>query len=125
MRPGCGGSFKFWLLWHFSTSEQRHGGVLLAVNEALASAVEFGYRHWVDRGIIASAAAYDDDTHTLNVTVTDGGRWRLGAAIPPTTVGHCPRRGRGLPLMRALADELRIVTSERGTEVSLVWTELR
>ena len=33
-------------------------------------------------------------------------------------------RGRGIPLMRALADQTRIDTSERGTQVRLTWANL-
>ena len=118
------GEFTGWLHQHFRVGEQRHGDMVLAVNEALANAVEFGSSPRMGRGIVAFVAAYDEDTHTLNVTVTDGGRWRLAATAPPITSGHSPRRGLGIPLMRLLADELRIDTSERGTQVSLAWTHL-
>ena len=115
--------FASWLHHHRGLGEQRHDDVVLAVNEALTNAVEFGRAPGPGRGGIAFSAAYDDDTHILIVTVTDGGRWRLAAA-PPTAAGGQPRRGRGIPLMRSLTDELRIDTSERGTEVALGWTDL-
>ena len=118
------GEFQGWLRQYLSVCEQRHGDMVLAVNEALANAVEFGSSPRMGRGVVAFAAVYREDTHTLNVTVTDGGRWRLAATAPPITAGHSPRRGFGIPLMRLLADELRIDTSERGTQVSLVWTDL-
>ena len=69
-------------------------------------------------------AVYDDDTGILTVTVSDGGRWRLVATTAPPP-GHCPQRGRGVPLMRVLTDGLQIDNSERGTQVSLVWADLR
>ncbi|WP_375484381.1 ATP-binding protein [uncultured Mycobacterium sp.] len=34
-------------------------------------------------------------------------------------------RGRGIPLMKSLADEAKIHTSNTGTRVHLMWTGLR
>ena len=98
--------------------------MVLAVNEALANTAEFAYVGMPGAGMVAVAAVYDDDTDTLAVTVTDAGRWRRAEAASSTVpVQHSPR-GRGLRLMRALADETQIDTSERGTQVSLTWTNL-
>ena len=118
------GEFQGWLHRHFSAGAERLGDVVLAVNEALANAVEFGCPPPMGRGIVAFAAAHDHDTHALNVTVTDGGRWRLAAVTPPPTPGRCPRRGRGIALMRLLTDDVQIAASGRGTQVSLTWTDL-
>jgi anti-sigma regulatory factor (Ser/Thr protein kinase) len=115
--------FADWLHRHFSLSAERRSGVVLAIYEALANAAEFGYLDAPGHGTIAFAASYDDDLDTLAVTVTDRGRWRPAgtATVPP----HHALRGRGIPLMRALADETRIDPSEHGTQACLTWTNLR
>jgi serine/threonine-protein kinase RsbW len=114
--------FAGWLHRHFSLSDERRSGVVLAIYEALANAAEFGYLDTPGHGTIAFTASYDDDIDTLAVTVTDRGRWRpTGTATVPA---HRALRGRGIPLMRALADEIRINTSERGTQACLTWTHL-
>jgi serine/threonine-protein kinase RsbW len=118
------GEFAGWLQRHFSLDAQRRTEVVLAVNEALTNAVEFGCPYGMGQARVVCAAVYDDDTGILSVTVSDGGRWRLVATTAPTP-GHCPQRGRGVPLMRVLTDGLQIDTSERGTQVSLVWADLR
>jgi serine/threonine-protein kinase RsbW len=107
---------------HFSLSVERRSGGVLAIYEALANAAEFGYLDAPGHGTIAFTASYDDDIDTLAVTVTDRGRWRATgtATVPPH---HAPR-GRGIPLMRALADETRIDPSEHGTQTCLTWTNL-
>jgi anti-sigma regulatory factor (Ser/Thr protein kinase) len=108
--------FADWLHRHFSLSAERCSGVLLAVYEALANAAEFAYLDAPGHGTIAFAASYDDDVDTLAVTVTDRGRWRPAgtATVPP----HHALRGRGIPLMRALADKTRVNTTDRGTQSS-------
>jgi serine/threonine-protein kinase RsbW len=62
------------------------------------------------------------DIDILDVKVSDRGRWRpsmrASASVPDAL------RGRGIPLMRVLADDVRIDTSERGTQVSLTWARL-
>lgn len=114
--------FAGWLQRHFSLGDERLSDVVLAVYEALANAAEFGYLDTPGHGTIAVTASYDDDVDTLVVTVTDRGRWRpTGTATPPAQ--HA-LRGRGISLMRALADETRIDTSERGTHACLTWTNL-
>ncbi len=111
--------FAAWLQRHFWLREQQLSDMVLAVNEALANAVEFAYLDTAGAGTVALAATYTDDTDTLAVTITDGGRWAARSATPRP--GH---RGRGLILMRALADDTQIDTSASGTQVLLRWTHL-
>jgi len=61
------------------------------------------WRRWQDR-----AAA------TLTVTISDQGCWR-----DPDPAKQGRVRGRGIPLMRALADDVTIDTSALGTTVCL------
>jgi serine/threonine-protein kinase RsbW len=114
--------FAAWLHRHFSLSDERRSDVVLAIYEALANAAEFAYLDIPGRGTIAFTASYDEDIDALAVTVTDRGRWRpTGTSTAPA---HHALRGRGIPLMRALAGEIRIDTSERGTQACLMWTNL-
>lgn len=72
------------------------------------------------RGTVDVKAAYDGAADTLAVTVDDRGRWRHQAPVPfPQQM-----RGRGIPLMEALADDTVIDRTPRGTRVTLTWTEL-
>jgi anti-sigma regulatory factor (Ser/Thr protein kinase) len=48
----------------------------------------------------------------LNMQIRDGGGWR-----PP----RGRDRGRGLPLMKGLVDEVTLTPSAEGTSVELVW----
>ena len=95
------------------------------MNEALTNAVEFGYFDGTGEGLVVFDATYDKITRLLTVTVRNRGRWRLRLAETATVDGFLATRGRGIVLMELLTDELRIVPSERGTEVSLVWNDLQ
>ena|ERR1700753_3458623 len=109
-----------WLDRHFTLGPDRVSDLLLAVNEAIANAAEFAYLETSQRGTIDVSATYDVDSDTLAVTVNDRGRWHE-AVSEPTLHGY---RGRGIPLMRALADEATINPTPQGTHVTLTWTHL-
>jgi serine/threonine-protein kinase RsbW len=98
--------------------------MLLAVNEAIANAAEFAYIDAAQRGTMDVSAAYDGNSDTLAVTVSDRGRWRQNVSSPVTAGRGYPVRGRGIPLMRALADEAIIDGTPDGTYVKLTWTHL-
>lgn len=117
-------AFARWLQRHFSLGVGRLSDMVLAVNEALANAAEFGYRGTPGRGIVAFTACYDDVTDTLAVTVADEGRWWPTLLETSTTAAQYVVRGRGMLLMRALTDETWIDVSERGTQVRLTWANL-
>ncbi len=110
--------FGAWLERHFTLGAERFNDLLLAVNEAIANAAEFAYIDAAQRGTVDVSASYDGNSDTLAVSVDDRGRWRQAVPVPQ----H--RRGRGIPLMRALADEVLIDRTPHGTHVTLTWTEL-
>lgn len=110
--------FGAWLERHFTLGAERFNDLLLAVNEAIANVAEFAYVDAAQSGTVDVSAAYDGDSDTLAVTVDDRGRWRQSIPVPQQ------RRGRGIPLMRALADEVTIDRTPQGTHVTLTWTEL-
>ncbi len=112
--------FGGWLGGRFSLGPETFNDVLLAVNEAIANAAEFAYVDSPQRGTLELDAAYHAVTDALTVTVTDHGRWRHKVPQP----AGLQLRGRGIPLMRALADEVGIDPTQQGTRVTLTWTAL-
>jgi serine/threonine-protein kinase RsbW len=91
----------------------RSRDVVLAVDEAITNAVEHAY---VDGrpGAVVVFAACDRDVHTARVVVSDDGTWQQPARDPGF-------RGRGLLLMRRLADAFDLHHDGRGTTVVLGW----
>jgi serine/threonine-protein kinase RsbW len=113
--------FGMWLKRNFKLDSERTSELLLAAYEAVANAAEFAYVETSRRGTIDVSASYDADSDTLWVTVNDRGRWRH---ISGPSSAERQYRGRGIALMRALADEARIDSTPRGTHVTLAWTQL-
>ncbi|ORV81531.1 anti-sigma regulatory factor [Mycobacterium interjectum] len=116
--------FRMWLDRHFSLGAERSNDLLLAVNEALANAADFAYVDAARRGTMDLSATYDGAADTLAVTVNDRGRWRHKPPESDTAPRKPQVRGRGIPLMRALADRVTIDRTPRGTHVTLVWIDL-
>lgn len=112
--------FRAWLETHFALGADRFSDILLAVNEAIANAAEFAYCEAPQRGTLDVSAAYDRRSDCLAVTVDDNGRWRQ--RIPAQYRQQL--RGRGIPLMEALADDVAIDRTPRGTRVTLTWADL-
>ncbi|OBF91837.1 anti-sigma regulatory factor [Mycobacterium sp. 852002-51163_SCH5372311] len=117
--------FGNWLDRHFTLGAERFNDLLLAVNEAIANAAEFAYIDAAQCGTMDVSADYDAHSDTLAVTVNDRGRWRHNVPAPAAPGRQqCQVRGRGIPLMRALADEAIIDGTPHGTSVRLTWTDL-
>jgi serine/threonine-protein kinase RsbW len=111
--------FSVWLRRYFALDATKVSDVVLAVNEALANAAEFAYSTVDEPGAMHLRADYDGAAAVLTVTVTDDGAWRIS---DPETNSHS--RGRGIPLMRALADRASIDSSSAGTRVRLEWNHV-
>jgi len=104
--------FATWLRACGDVDRVRFSDVVLAVNEALANTAEFAYLLKGGVGTIDVEAIRDGDN--LTVTIADQGHWREST---PATQSRS--RGRGIPLMRALADDVTIDSSALGTTVCL------
>lgn len=102
-----------WLRRGPGMDETRLCDVLLAVNEALANAAEFAYADG-GAGTMDVEAVRDAGRGTITVTVSDQGHWR-----ETNPLNRQRSRGRGIPLMRTLADSVIIDTSGLGTSVCL------
>ncbi len=111
--------FSVWLKRHFALDATKVSDVVLAVNEALANAAEFAYSTATRPGAMNLLAAYDSYTAVLSVTVTDEGAWRIADSEKKSI-----SRGRGIPLMRALADRATIDSTPAGTRVCLEWNHV-
>jgi anti-sigma regulatory factor (Ser/Thr protein kinase) len=112
--------FGVWLGRYFSLDDDRFSDLLLAVNEAIANATEYAYVDVAERGTVDVRAAYDGDSDTLAVTVDDRGRWRQKVPVQRQQ----QMRGRGIPLMETLADEVVIDRTPQGTRVTLTWGDM-
>lgn len=104
--------FAHWLQRHIGVDEVRWFDAVLAVNEALANAAEFAYGG--GEGTVGVLAVGDRVRRCLTVTVSDRGSWHESSPLD-----RQPSRGRGISLMRNLADSVVIATSGRGTSVLL------
>ncbi|QRP42812.1 ATP-binding protein [Amycolatopsis sp. FDAARGOS 1241] len=87
------------------------GDLELAVYEALVNAAEHAYPEGTT-GTLDLHAHHDE--RTVQVTVTDHGRWRPHAAPDP-------RRGRGLPLIQLLSDHAEVTPTGQGTVITMAW----
>jgi serine/threonine-protein kinase RsbW len=111
-----------WLRHHVALGALRLNDVVLAVYEAVANAVEFAYIGQSGAGAIEVSATREYGS--LTVTVTDHGQWYWPTFDPKASIPHDSLRGRGIPLMKLLADEVNIHTTTAGTQVRLMWTGL-
>ncbi|CAN5696709.1 anti-sigma factor [soil metagenome] len=103
-----------WLRRCFALDSLRLNDLVLAVNEALANVAEFAYRKAEQAGTVDVQAQYDRVSTTLIITVADQGTWRDSSEREPRRT-----RGRGIPLMEALSDEVEIDPTDYGTTVSM------
>ncbi len=104
-----------WLEGH-GIDDERCRDITLATYEALANSVEHAYgadgaREPATCTVTLHVSVTGD--RTVAVDVADHGRW--------TDHEDDPRRGRGLPLIHALADHATVDTSPHGTVVTMRW----
>ena len=90
------------------------GDVLLATYEALANAAEHAYPSEADGTVDLRVVDHVDDG-VLSVSVVDRGSWK------PEVDNSRARRGRGVRLMRACSDDVRIETDDEGTRIYMQW----
>lgn len=90
--------------------------VVLATYEALANAVEHAYTSDSDPGTLDLHVQCVPSTGWIEVIICDHGSWAVHA--PDST------RGRGVPLMHALADSTAVTSDHDGTTVRMVWDAL-
>jgi PAS domain S-box-containing protein len=101
-------SLRTWLS-RCGLSHRTMQDVLVAAGEACANAVEHGHRHAPGQQIRLHAAA---TVTQLRLTVTDTGRWKNSQSASTN-------RGHGIPLMRALMQQVTIEPGDAGTTVDM------
>jgi serine phosphatase RsbU (regulator of sigma subunit)/anti-sigma regulatory factor (Ser/Thr protein kinase)/putative methionine-R-sulfoxide reductase with GAF domain len=97
-----------WLYTHGAADAEAYD-IVVAAQEACANVIEHAY----GPGAASFELEADHDAGRISIVVRDHGRWRAPRG---------ENRGRGLPMMRALMDEVDVRESERGTEVVLTRT---
>lgn len=103
-----------WIADTLDVDDVRRSDMLLTVAEALANAAEHAYSSSADAGEMNVAIAYDDADTGIVIQISDRGTWLKHASGPTDT-----SRGRGLLLMRALADDVTLDSNPEGTRVQL------
>jgi anti-sigma regulatory factor (Ser/Thr protein kinase) len=98
-------------LGDIGVSAPRSHDIVLAVNEAVTNAIEHGSSCDASKVVSVHASAHAD---TLTATVSDSGRWIHSP--PPATP---TQRGRGLILIRALANNVEILRTALGTQLTM------
>ena len=112
--------FADWLDQRFALGQSRLSDAVLAVYEALANAAEFAYVGAPTAGTLLLEAHHDSTDNRLSVRIRDHGTWR--ETVPALRDNT---RGRGIPLMKALADRATIEPSPSGTAVLLEFDNVR
>ena len=108
--------FSGWLREVFLLDAVQFSDIVLAVNEAMSNVAEFAYRHG-ERERTLSVRAAREGPDGLTVTIADRGRWQER----DPAAERCSSRGRGIPLMRALADRFTLDPTPEGTRVHLTF----
>ncbi|MGW8811521.1 ATP-binding protein [Gordonia terrae] len=120
--------FTRWLDATLDVDAERRSDIVLAVYEAVANAAEHAYAADAPSPAAQSPATQSSATRSraigvrahvtrdesLEVTVTDSGRWKSDAS-------SSPYRGRGLALISALSDASDVTSGPDGTSVTLRW----
>ena len=98
--------------------------VVLSVSEAITNAVEHAYPPGHPGSITMDAATLTgpNGTQRIHVTVTDQGTWRT-PKIALAVVGSVSVRGRGLGMIRATMETLRLDTDASGTRLTMMTRE--
>ncbi|RUP04996.1 MAG: ATP-binding protein [Mycobacterium sp.] len=106
-------SFSEWLDRHLELGEERAADIVLATDEAMSNCADHAYRVVGRVGAMTLQISYYPATTELKVCVVDHGRW-LEPDFDASSM-----RGRGIVLMRALADDCAIDGGSDGTSVCL------
>jgi anti-sigma regulatory factor (Ser/Thr protein kinase) len=109
-------ALREWLDSSVDISAERVCDIVLATDEALANVSEHAYRDFPGAGAVTLDLSYDAPAATIEIQVTDQGHWREPAPTPITAT-----RGRGLILMKKLADACTVDGRVDGTSVSLLF----
>ncbi|WP_081290925.1 ATP-binding protein [Mycobacterium asiaticum] len=105
--------FGHWLDQHLELDEERAADIVLATDEAMSNCADHAYRVLNHVGDLTLKITYYPVSTELRVCVIDHGHW----VEPDTSPSNA--RGRGILLMRTLADDCTIDGGAEGTTVCL------
>jgi serine/threonine-protein kinase RsbW len=108
------GLVRDWLNRTVHLDDERVSDIVLATDEALANCAEHAYSGQQTTGVMTLNMSYAHPESAVKVRITDQGRW-----IEPDSSTSNALRGRGLILMRALADDCTVKGHRDGTSVCL------
>lgn len=103
-----------WLSRNLELDEDRSADIVLATDEALSNCADHAYQISEQAGSMTLQITYSPVTTELKVCISDYGQW-----IEPNPAAINAVRGRGIMLMRSLADECCIDGRRDGTTVCL------
>lgn len=112
---GFRGHLRRWLNDTVHVDDERVADIVLASYEALSNCAEHAYNDVsADGAVMTMDVSHDATEETVQVCVTDRGRW-----IQPDCGTTNAVRGRGLILMHALADKCTVQARRDGTTLCL------
>ena len=92
-------------------SEEKFGNILLAVTEAVDNAIEHGNKNNPDKKVQLS---YHTSPKEITFAVTDQGQgFDVNAITDPTNPENAENAGRGILIMKMLADKLEFNNEEK------------
>ena len=103
-----------WIADELRVDDVRRSDMVLTVAEALANSAEHAYDNCSGTGEMRVAILLDDADARVVIEISDHGTWTDRAQAPTNT-----SRGRGLLLMRALADDVTLDAGPDGTSIQL------
>jgi anti-sigma regulatory factor (Ser/Thr protein kinase) len=92
-------------------SENSSADIVLVVNEACTNCIEHAYRN-ADPGLLRVEA--DVEGGRIVIDIADSGVWK-----PPPR--HSSTRGRGVPIMHAVSEQVEVDHTPTGTTVRLTF----
>lgn len=98
-------------LQEVGTTAERAADIVLVVNEACSNCVEHAYRGREPDRMCIEAKVRD---RNVEISVSDSGSWKR----PPDDPGT---RGRGLPLMNAISDDMTLEGTDEGTTIAMTF----
>jgi serine/threonine-protein kinase RsbW len=107
---------RAWLNDTVNIGAERVCDIVLATDEALSNVVDHAYRDFSGAGIVRLDVSYHAIEARIEIRVHDRGHWRVPEPTPMSAI-----RGRGLILMRSLANACTVDGSADGTTVSLTF----
>jgi len=101
----------------FSINNNYFGIILIAVTEAVENAIKHGNHNEAEKEVIVT---FESGQSGLTFTIADQGQgFDFNSVSDPTQENINPEQGRGIYLMKSLADEVNF--GETGSQINLIF----